>query len=38
MLKDIPTEVHCTRANTLSVKELWMVSDVYGKIKRMKID
>ena len=32
------TEVYCTRANTLPVKEVWMVTDVYGKIKRIKID
>ena len=30
----MPTEVYCTRANTLPVKEVWMVSDVYGKIKK----
>ena len=34
----MPTEVYCTRANTLPVKEVRMVSDVYGKIKGMKID
>ena len=34
----MPTEVYCTRANTLPVKEVWMVSDVCGKIKGMKID
>ena len=38
LLRDMPTEVYCTRANTLPVKEVWMVSDVYGKIKGMKID
>ena len=38
MLRDMPTEVYCTGANTLPVKEVWMVSDVYGKMKRMKID
>ena len=36
--RDIPIEVYCTRANTLPVKEVWMVNDVYGKIKGMKID
>ena len=34
----MPTEVYYTRANTLPVKEVWMVSDVCGKMKRMKID
>jgi len=34
----VPTEVYCTGANTLPVKEVWMVSGVYGKMKRMKID
>ena len=34
----MPTEIHCTRADTLPVKEMWMVSDVCGNIKRMKID
>ena len=38
LLRDIPTEVYRTKANTLSVKEVWMVSDVCGKIKGMKID
>ena len=38
VLRDMPTEVYCTRANTLPVKEVWMVTDVYGKIKGMKID
>ena len=38
MLRDMPTEVYCTGANTLPVKEVWMVSDVYGKIKGIKID
>ena len=38
MLRDMPTEVYYTRANTLPVKEVWMVSDVCGKIKGMKID
>ena len=38
VLRDMPTEVYCTRANTLPVKEVWMVSDVCGKIKGMKID
>ena len=38
LLRDMPTEVYCTRANTLPVKEVWMVSDVCGKIKGMKID
>ena len=32
------TEFYCTRADKLLVKEVWMVTDVYGKIKRMKID
>ena len=34
----MPTEVYRTRANTRPVKEVWMVSDVCGKMKRMKID
>ena len=34
----MPTEVYCTRANTLPVKKVWMVSDVCGKIKDMNID
>ena len=38
VLRDMPTEVYCTRANTLPAKEVWMVSDVYDKMKRMKID
>ena len=38
MLRDMPTEVYCTRANTLPVKEVWMVTDVCGKIKGMKFD
>ena len=38
MLGDMPTEVYCTRANTIPLLEVWMVSDVYGKMKRMKID
>ena len=38
VLRDMPTEVYCTRADTLPVKEVWMVSDVCGKIKGMKID
>ena len=38
VLRDMPTEVYCTRANTLPVREVWMVNDVYGKIKGMKID
>ena len=38
MLRDMPTEVYCIRANTLLVKEVWMMSDVCGKIKGMKID
>ena len=33
----MPTEVYCTRANTLPLLEVWMVSDVYGKIEGMKI-
>ena len=38
MLRGMPTEVYCTRANTLPLQEVWMVSDVYGKIKRMKVN
>jgi len=38
LLKDMPTEVYYTEANKFPVKEVWMVSDVYGKMKRMKID
>ena len=38
MLRDMPTEVYYTRANTLPLQEVWMVNDVYGKIKGMKID
>ena len=34
----MPTEVYCTRANTLPAKEVLMVSDVYEEIKGMKID
>ena len=33
LLEYIPTEIYCTRANTLPVKEVWMVSDVCGKIR-----
>ena len=35
---DMLTEFYCTRANTLPVKEVWVVSDVYGKIEGIKID
>ena len=38
VLEYMPTEAYCTRANTLPVKEVWMVTDVCGKMKRMKID
>ena len=38
VLRDMPTEVYCTRTNTLLVEDVWMVTDVYGKIKGMKID
>ena len=31
----MPTEVYSTRANTLPVKEVWMVSDVCGKIRQI---
>jgi len=33
LLRDMSTKVYRTKADTLSVKEVWMVSDVCGKIR-----